>query len=406
MESIMIKQDVFFLPFSKPINFFRKMRVYVGYWFIATLSISQRNLDPVPSIFNKIKECLLKPFFDKKSVTQILVGQFSFQLFRVAHELGLFDYLNAHPGATISEIAQALKIEQYPAEILLLGLCGLKVIKKIGNSYYISGIVKVITQDKNNKFTHFLPTYLQYMHHLIAPGINYLHESIINNSAIGLKKLFGNDAQDYYYELSKNETANEHFINHMSAFSQINAERLANHPVFAKINTLLDIGGSTGDVAISIAQKNPNLKITVYDHPSVAEAAEQNFKKNNLDLRLNAIGANILRSQFPENYEGILFSHFIDIFSPEENIEFFKRSIEALKSNGHIIVYTPVVNNSQTGPIVNCLLGTYFLCLANGKGRFYSCAQIASWMETVGFKKIKTSLLPSSEAIIVGIKKG
>lgn len=402
----MIKQDVFFLPFSKIFNFFRKIKVYLGYWFIETLSISQRNLDPMPTIFSKIKEFLLKPFFDKKSITQILVGQFSFQLFRVAHELGLFDYLNAHPGSSIPEIAEALKIEHYPTEILMLGLCGLKVIKKIGNCYYSSGIVKVITQDKSNKFTHFLPTYLQYMHHLIAPGINYLHESITSNSAIGLKKLFGNDAHDYYYELSKNETANEHFINHMSAFSQINAERLANHPVFAKINTLLDIGGSTGDVAISIAQKNPNLKITVYDHPSIADVANQNFEKNNLDSRLSAIGGNILQNPFPENYEGILFSHFIDIFSPEENIAFFKRSFSALRSNGHIIVYTPVVNNNQTGPIVNCLLGTYFLCLANGKGRFYSCVQISTWMETAGFKKIKTSLLPSSEAIIVGVKKG
>lgn len=63
-----------------------------------------------------------------------------------------------------------------------------------------------------------------------------------------------------------------------------------------------------------------------------------------------------------------------------------------------------MVNDQETGPLVNCLLGIYFLTLANGKGRFYSAPQISNWLRQVGFVKIHTQRLPSHEAIIIGIK--
>ncbi len=389
---------------GKIIHAFRRAKIHAGYWFIRKMEISKRELEPVPNIFNRIGDVLLKPFVNKNLIPQILMGPFSFQIFRVSHDIGVFDYLNEHPGATKEEISQQLKLEHYPVEILLLGLTGLKLLKKVGRKYYNSAVVSIVTQDISNKFTYFFPKYMRYAQHLLIPGIHHLQESLQENKPVGLKKMFGDEAVDYYYELSKNETANNYFAQHMSAFSQINAQRLANHTVFNKINSLLDVGGGIGEVAVSIANLHPNLQITVYDHPMVAELANKNFQAAGMDSQLNAIGVDINESDFPENYEGVLFSHFIDIFPPDKNKLFFRRAFKALKSKGHIIVYTPVVNDSETGPLVNCLLGVYFLCLANGQGRFYSCAQISQWLKDVGYVDIKIQHLPSSEAIIIGMK--
>lgn len=390
--------------FKKINNILKKAKILTGYWFIQKMKISQRDLEPVPTVFNKIGDFLLKPFVNKDAMTHILMGPLSFQIFRVSHDIGLFSYLNSHPGATLKDIAAHLNIERYPAEILLLGLTGLKLIKKIENSYYNSGLIKIVTQDNTNKFTYFFPKYMQYAHHILSQGIHYLQESITENKPVGLQKIFGNHATDYYYELSKNETASHHFAQHMSAFSQINADRLSNLFLFKKIKKLLDVGGGIGDVAISIIKQNPDIRITVYDHPEVAQLANKKFQEAALSHKLNAIGADVASNPFPENYDGVLFSHFIDIFSPEMNIEFFKRAFNSLASEGYIIIYTPVVNDNETGPLVNCLLGIYFLCLANGKGRFYSCAQISDWLKEVGYINVKTYHLPSSEAIIVGVK--
>lgn len=129
------------------------MKTLLGYWFIDTMQISQRELEPVPNFFNKIGNFLLKPFVNKDLMTQILMGPFSFQTFRVRHELGLFDYLNKNPGITLNQICENLHLEKYSAEILLLGLTALKLIKKIELRYYNTGLIKIITQDNSNKFT-------------------------------------------------------------------------------------------------------------------------------------------------------------------------------------------------------------------------------------------------------------
>jgi len=384
---------------------FLEAKLKIGYWFIRKMKISKKELEPVPTLLNKLGNILLKPFINKDLVTHILMGPLSFQLFRVAHNLGLFDYLNTSPGATVDEIAKHLKIDNYPATIVLLGLTGLKILKKINNRYYNSVLVTILTEDKSNAFTHFFPKYMDYAHHILSHGIQHLQEAVVQNKPIGLNKVFGESATDYYYELSKNQQANDYFTQHMSAFSQINAERLSSLKIFTKMQSLLDVGGGSGNVAMSIAACNPGLHITVYDHPSVAEHANANFRDHGLSDRLNAIGADLLTNPFPHDYEGILFSHFIDIFSPEENKSFFQKAHTALKPNGKIIVYTPIVEDCETGPLVNCLLGIYFLCLANGKGRFYSSLQIKNWMQETGFSDIAIERLPSSEAIIIG-KKG
>jgi ubiquinone/menaquinone biosynthesis C-methylase UbiE len=368
------------------------------------MKVSQRDLEPVPTIFTKIGDFLLKPFINKDLITHVLMGPFSFQVFRVSHELGLFDYLNKNPGTTLPHLSQQLNLEHYPLEILLSGLCSLKLVKKINHRYYNSAVTKIVTQDNSNKFTYFFPKYMEYAQHILLDGIRHLQESISENKPVGLQKIFGQNATDYYYELSKNTTANRFFAEHMSAFSQINATRLATLPLFNQIKSLLDVGGGVGSVALSIAEHHPELNITVFDHPSVAELANQKFRESEYSNRLNAIGGDVITNPFPEDFEGILFSHFIDIFSKEQNIDFFSRAFNALKRNGFIIVYTPVVNNEDTGPLVNSLLGIYFLALANGKGRFYSGLQISNWMKQTGFTQIKIHKLPSSEAIIIGMK--
>lgn len=390
--------------FTKLNNLFKKSKIQLSYWFINKMEISKQELEPVPTFLNKIGDFFLKPFINKDLITQILMGEFSFQTFRVGYEVGLFHYLNSNPGATLNEISQQLKIATYPTEVLLLGLAGLKVIKKVGESYYNSAVTRIVTSNPTNKFTHFFPKYMKYAHNVLSDGIHYLHESIIENKPVGLHKMFGSQATDYYYELSKDERTNQHFVQHMSAFSQINADRVASMPIFNKTKKLLDVGGSVGDVALSIAKQNPNIHVTVYDHPAVADMATKKFQEANLSQRLDAIGGDLMSNPFPKNYDGVLFAHFIDIFSQEANADFFQRAFDCLTSKGHIIVYTPVVNDNEGGPLVNCLLGIYFLCLANGKGRFYSAAQIKNWMKTIGFININIHRLPANEVIIVGMK--
>jgi hypothetical protein len=75
-----------------------------------------------------------------------------------------------------------------------------------------------------------------------------------------------------------------------------------------------------------------------------------------------------------------------------------------MEAGGRVCVFTPIIDDTEDGPLINCLCGTYFLCLANGQGQFYSPAEIHSWMKDEGFVEIECRFLPLNEAVFFGNK--
>lgn len=382
----------------------KKMKVTFLYWIMGKVgkNIDLTKLEPAPSFFNKLANIISKPFIDRNALNRIILGPFSAKLMQSGYNLGLFHYLAASPGATMSEISNHLNISAYPAEILLNGLEALKLVQKVGHSRYYNTLPSMLlTRDFNDKL---LSKLMNYVHHVISPAMNELQSAITKNKPMGLYKIFGNDAKDYYYELSQNEHLNQYFVPFMSTFSQINIPAVAESPFFKGVKRLIDVGGGVGELAISIAKHHPAIEITVYDHPATAEKATQRFKENHSNELLNAVGGNFLTDDFPAGYDGMLFSHVIDIFCEETNRKLFQKAFNKLVPNGKIFIYTPIVHGDHDNSFTYKIFNAYFLCLANGQGQFYQPKRIVSWVKETGFSNVQLQYLPCNEVLITGTK--
>jgi 2-polyprenyl-3-methyl-5-hydroxy-6-metoxy-1,4-benzoquinol methylase len=383
---------------------FKKIKVALLYWIMKKIGkkIDLKKLEPVPSFFNKVQNFFLAPFVDRNALNRIILGPISAKLLQSGYNVGLFHYLATSPGSTLEDITTALNIKAYPAEILLNGLEALKLVQKIGKKRYYNTLPSMLlAQNFNDKF---LSKLMGYVNNVLTPAMNELEASVIKNKPMGLYKIFGEKATDYYYELSKNQKLNQYFTPFMSAFSQINIKTVAESSHFSTVKQLLDVGGSVGNMAISMASYHPNIKITVYDHPSIAETAIEQFKKHNLTERLNAMSGDFLKDDFPMGYDGMLFSHVIDIFSEETNKKLLKKSFDSLSPEGKIFIFTPIVHGDHTNSYTYKIYNAYFLCLANGEGQFYPPKKIVSWVKEAGFNKIKCQHLPCNEILITGTK--
>lgn len=382
----------------------KKMKVTLLYWIMNKIGkkVDLKKLEPAPSFFNKVQDLLFRPFVDRNTLNRIILSPISSKLLHSGYNLGLFHYLAKTKGATLEEICHHLNIQPYPAGILLNGLEALKLIQKVGKDRYYNTLpTMILVQDFNDKL---LSKLMNYVNNVLEPAMVELQASIQENKPMGLYKIFGNEAKDYYQELSKNNKMNQYFVPFMSAFSQINIKNIAASPLFSHTHRLLDIGGNVGDLAISIAQHQPHMAITVYDHPSFSETAAQRFKEYQLEKRLNAVGGNFLTDDLPEGYDGMLFSHVIDIFGEETNKELFKKAFERLNSEGKIFIFTPVVYGNHYNSYTYKIFNAYFLCLANGQGQFYPPKKIVDWAKEAGFSKVKLQYLPCNEILITGTK--
>jgi ubiquinone/menaquinone biosynthesis C-methylase UbiE len=333
-------------------------------------------------------------------VNAIFGGPVFFQTVRTACQLDLFGLLKRNPGLTRQEIANHLKVDEYPARILLLTLVTLNLLKKSGNRYRCRRLAGIFL-DKHSPRSAV--STLEWMHHIVYPSMFHYFESVSQRRPAGLQ-VFQGDENNLYGRLAHNPELEQVFHEAMQARSRSTNVEFVRTVKFSKFNRILDVGGGNGENLLTIAKSHPNVTGTLLDFPSVAETAAKRFRDQGLGDRLQAFGANILAEDFPKGHNCILFCHMTPIFSEETNRSFLKKAHDALEPGGIVCIYTTFMNNNESGPLLSALLSPYFLCTVNGQGRHYSWAETSSWLQDTGFMDITTAKLIRGDGVVLGFK--
>lgn len=184
----------------------KKTKIILFTYIITRISTIHSNFN----LINGIKNFILKLTVRKYELHSVIMGPICFQLVRTGCHIGLFKYLSENPGASLNEISENLELVTYPTEVLLLGLTSIKLIDKVNDSYYNNPFTT--TELVSGIISKYMPVFMEYMHNVIVPAMMHLKESIIQNKPIGLYKNFGEEANDFYYELSKNANANQYVM--------------------------------------------------------------------------------------------------------------------------------------------------------------------------------------------------
>ena len=235
------------------------------------------------------------------------------------------------------------------------------------------------------------------------PAAMALQDSVLQNRPMGRHRLFG-DAENYYEAIARDPNRYPWFEQFIGTYTQVNRDRVASLPLFSRCRRILDVGGNNGEMALAIARLNPGCRVTVYDFPAVVEKAEERFRAAGLSDRLDTIGGDILERALPAGYDCILYSHVVEMFSPARYTEMLRRAFDALPSGGGICIFSPVVFDDETGPLVSAVFSSYFLFLANGEGKFHSVKSISGWMADIGFREITRHRLPMYEVVLAGTR--
>nr|RNJ65939.1 MAG: methyltransferase [Leptolyngbya sp. IPPAS B-1204] len=345
-----------------------------------------------------VEKVLLKRQIDH--FQYIIGGPVYFQTIRTACQLDLFGLLTRKPGLTQQQIAQALKLEENPTKVLLLGCVSLKFLRKIGEQYYNAPFVSQYFSQQGQR--SLIPT-LEWMHQIVYPSMVHLYASVTQNEAVGLQVFPGNE-DNMYARISHNQQLEHTFQTFMQARTQMSNADFVNAVDFSKFSRILDVGGARGENVVKIAQRYPSIQATVFDLPSVTQTALSRFRTEGLDHRLDAVGGNIFAETFPLGYDCILFCHFTPIWSESTNREMLRKAFTAVNSGGCVCIYAPFMEDDETGPLLSAIASPYFLCTVSGQGRHYSWQETKQWLIDAGFVNIAERRLRSSEGILIGIK--
>jgi hypothetical protein len=141
---------------------------------------------------------------------------------------------------------------------------------------------------------------------------------------------------------------------------------------------LMDIGGNTGKFAIACCRHDPDVRVTILDHPGQLAVARRNLEVHGWQERVAFQPIDFLdpSAAFPAGHDAVWLSQFLCCFAENEVVSILERARAAMDGNGRLFIQDTFWDEQQHTISTFCLQLTspYFTCVANGNSRMYTAA--------------------------------
>ncbi|MEQ8449964.1 MAG: methyltransferase [Nitratireductor sp.] len=118
---------------------------------------------------------------------------------------------------------------------------------------------------------------------------------------------------------------------------------------------LLDVGGGTGAMTISLCKAYENLNATIIDFPNVAEIGWRFISEAGLVDRVRYIPGNAVDAEWPGQMDAILMSYLISGVPGEAVPKLLSKAFESLKPGGRVLIHDFMVEENRRGPALAAL---------------------------------------------------
>ncbi len=333
-------------------------------------------------------------------IYHLIGGHIYFQTLSAAVQLDLFTLLGRRGPLTRADIAGELKLAEQPARILLLGLATCGLLRRKNGTYTATPLAdQLFNRDRPRNVADVV----LWQHFINYRALAHFHEALLANRNTGLAE-FPGDEPTLYQRLAHNPALEKIFQDAMEAISRQSNHLLAEAVAFGQFRRLLDVGGGNATNILRLAQRHPQLKADVFDFPSVCAIARERIRAAGLADRLGAVEGHCFQDEFPAGVDGILFCHFLTIWSPEQNQALLCKAHRALAPGGAVLIFNQMQHDTEDGPLSAAMGSPYFLTLATGVGMLYTWNEYEQWLRAAGFTRVLRRALVRDHGVLIGLK--
>jgi protein-L-isoaspartate O-methyltransferase len=336
---------------------------------------------------------------DFEKIKRLMLGFSAFQTLVSASNFNLFQKLSEKPGMTRSEISKIIGISDHATRLLLLGCCTYDLLTRKEESYYNTSMSEYFLTE-NTVFP--ISAFIKYCDVVNYKAFQFLTDSLKSEKNLGLQTIPGT-GDSLYKRLAQSPDLEKMFQDAMAPKNKESRSLFFATTEFGDVKNLLDVGGGPGYIASLLKNEYQNLKITIFDLPTVCEKAENRFSENNLK-GLSTHPGDFFTDPFPIGYDAILFSHLLEIFSEDKIIHLLTKSFEALPKGGKLFIYGMGCDNNESGGDMAAWGSLYFFLLASGEGMMYPASDYCKWLKNIGFSEVIDRKNEFENIIIIATK--
>lgn len=122
---------------------------------------------------------------------------------------------------------------------------------------------------------------------------------------------------------------------------------------FGSHRRMLDVGGNSGEFALRICRRHPELRATVFDLPLVCEVGMERILSQPEVGRISYLKGDIRADQLPAGHDLITFKSMLHDWPPQDARQFIDKAARALEPGGVLLIYErgPLRVRDTTPPI-------------------------------------------------------
>lgn len=186
--------------------------------------------------------------------------------------------------------------------------------------------------------------------------------------------------------------------------SMLVGNALADAYDFSRHNEMLDLGGGTGAISISVCKAHNRLTSTIVDLPPVAEVAREFVSDEGLSDRIKVLAGNFKKDDLTSGFDVALLANLLSVASEETNIRLFKRIYDRLPKRGAIILCGYILDDARVSPLIPVLF-----CLQDIGAQVPDVerdfATYSDWLKAAGFADLERKMFASPSSMIIAHKR-
>jgi O-methyltransferase domain/Dimerisation domain len=176
------------------------------------------------------------------------------------------------------------------------------------------------------------------------------------------------------------------FMNAMTGISMGPFQMLAEKFDFSRYETLCDVGGATGQLSITVANRHPHLRCTSFDLPVVEPIAKRTIEAAGLSGRVKTAGGDFFADPLPKA-DVITMGLILHDWNLERKVQLINAAYEALPDGGAFIVIENLIDDARRENVFGLMMSLNML-IEFGDAFDFTGKDFAKWCEEVGFKEV------------------
>jgi hypothetical protein len=168
---------------------------------------------------------------------------------------------------------------------------------------------------------------------------------------------------------------------------------------FSKLETIVDVGGATGNMLAAILERYKEPRGVLFDMPHILTDAPALLKARGIDKRV-AIEPGDFFTTVPAGGDVYILSHIIHDWSEEQCLTILGNCRKAMKPNGRVLIVEMVLPAGDT-PHPGKLLDMVMLTMPGGRER--TEAEYASLLVKAGFRLTRVVSTDSAVSVVEAV---